>query len=384
MTEDRNQSRDAGSARDPWRRRVERLLAACDLRVDGGRPQDPRVHDPRFFRRVMSGGSLALGESYMDGWWDAGSLDGFLSGLLAGDVDRRVRGWGEAWLALRAWLSNNQTRRRSREVARRHYDLGNDLYEAMLGRLRVYSCGYWAGAPDLDTAQADKLELCCRKLGLAPGMRLLDIGCGFGEALAWAAERHGVSGVGVTISQRQADWARKRCAGLPVEIRLQDYRDVEGRFDRVLSIGMFEHVGKRNYRAFFDKARRLLEPDGLFLLHSIGGERSTRHTDPWIARYIFPNSMLPSAAQVAAATEGRFVIEDWHNFGADYDLTLQAWRRNFDAAWPRLAARYDERFRRMWHYYLAVSMASFRTRRNQLWQLVLSPRGVPGGWRLRR
>lgn len=384
MTEDRNQSRDAGSARDPCRRRVERLLAACDLRVDGGRPQDPRVHDPRFFRRVMSGGSLALGESYMDGWWDAGSLDGFLSGLLAGDVDRRVRGRGDAWLALRAWLSNNQTRRRSREVARRHYDLGNDLYEAMLGRLRVYSCGYWAGAPDLDTAQADKLELCCRKLGLAPGMRLLDIGCGFGEALAWAAERHGVSGVGVTISQRQADWARKRCAGLPVEIRLQDYRDVEGRFDRVLSIGMFEHVGKRNYRAFFDKARRLLEPDGLFLLHSIGGERSTRHTDPWIARYIFPNSMLPSAAQVAAATEGRFVIEDWHNFGADYDLTLQAWRRNFDAAWPRLAARYDERFRRMWHFYLAVSMASFRTRRNQLWQLVLSPRGVPGGWRLRR
>lgn len=384
MTEDRNQSRDADSARDPWRRRVERLLAACDLCVDGGRPQDPRVHDRRFFRRVMSGGSLALGESYMDGWWDAGSLDGFFTSLLANDVDRLVRRWGDAWLALRAWLSNPQTRSRSREVGRRHYDLGNELYEAMLGRHRVYSCGYWADATDLDAAQAAKLDLCCRKLGLAPGMRLLDIGCGFGEALAWAAERHGVQGMGVTISERQAEWARERCAGLPVEIRVQDYRDVDGQFDRVLSVGMFEHVGQRNYRRFFDKVRQLLTPGGLFLLHTIGGPLSTRHTDPWIARYIFPNSMLPSATQVAAAVEGRFVIEDWHNFGADYDLTLQAWRRNFDAAWPRLAARYDERFRRMWHYYLAVSMASFRTRRNQLWQLVLSPRGVPGGWRLRR
>ena len=383
MTE-HHQAAGGDGGHDPWRRRVGLLLAACGLRLGGDRPQDPRVHDPRFYRRVMSGGSLALGESYMDGWWDAGSLDEFFTRLLAADADRRVRGWADAWLAARAWLSNPQSRRRSREVGRRHYDLGNDLYEAMLGRRLVYSCGYWATAGDLDAAQAAKLDLCCRKLGLAPGMRLLDIGCGFGEALAWAAERHGVQGVGVTISERQAEWARKRCAGLPVEIRVQDYRDVQGRFDRVLSIGMFEHVGSRNYTRFFQKVRRLLAPDGLFLLHTIGGALSTRHTDPWIARYIFPNSMLPSAAQVAKAVEGRFVIEDWHNFGADYDLTLQAWRRNFDAAWPQLASAYGERFRRMWHYYLAVSMASFRTRRNQLWQLVLSPGGVPGGWRLQR
>ncbi|KAA2284622.1 cyclopropane fatty acyl phospholipid synthase [Arenimonas fontis] len=377
-------SRRPQAIADPWRRRVEGLLAGAGLRIGGERPQDPQVHDPRFFRRVMAGGSLALGESYMDGWWDAESLDGFFAAILSARLDRRMRRWGDLWLALRAWLLNLQTPRRAREVGRRHYDLGNDLYRAMLGRHMVYSCGYWADADNLDDAQAAKLDLCFRKLGLAPGMRLLDIGCGFGEALARAAERHGVEGVGITISEQQAAYARERCAGLPVEIRVQDYREAGGRFDRVLSIGMFEHVGRRNYRRFFDKVRQLLAPDGLFLLHTIGGELSTGHTDPWIGRYIFPNSMLPSAVQIARATEGRFVIEDWHNFGADYDLTLQAWRRNFDAAWPRLAPRYGERFRRMWHYYLAVSMASFRTRRNQLWQVLLSPGGVPGGWRLQR
>ena len=238
--------------------------------------------------------------------------------------------------------------------------------------------------PTLDAAQEAKLDLVCRKLRLQPGMRVLDIGCGWGEALKFAAERYGVQGVGVTISAEQAAYARRLCAGLPVEIRLQDYRDVEPHaFDRVLSIGMFEHVGARNYATFFDVARRSLDPaaghGGLFLLHSIGSNTSTRHTDPWIARYIFPNSMIPSAAQIAAALEGRFVVEDWHGFGPDYDRTLQAWRANIEAAWERLPARYDARFRRMWQFYLAASMASFRVRRNQLWQLLLSPRGVPGG-----
>jgi cyclopropane-fatty-acyl-phospholipid synthase len=189
-----------------------------------------------------------------------------------------------------------------------------------------------------------------------------------------------VHGVGVTVSREQADYARGLCAGLPVEIRLQDYHGVDERFDRVFSIGMFEHVGVKNYPAYFDVVRRCLGEDGLFLLHTIGRNRSATHTDPWIARYIFPNSMLPSAAQVTAAIEGRFVAEDWHNFGVDYDRTLQAWRHNIEAAWDRLPPRYDERFRRMWRYYLSAAMAAFRVRRLQLWQLVLSPRGVPGGY----
>lgn len=365
----------------PFRQRVVCLLGEAGVVPDGAQAWDPQVHDSRFFSRVLAQASLGLGESYMDGWWDVASLDGMLARLLASGIDQRVHGFGELWDGLRARLLNQQAGRRAYEVAQRHYDLGNELYRAMLGKRLVYSCGYWRHADNLDEAQEAKIDLVCRKLQLQPGMRVLDIGCGWGEALRFAAERYGVAGVGVTVSREQADYARELCAGLPIEIRLQDYHDIDDRFDRVFSIGMFEHVGVRNYEAYFDVVRRCLpDPHGLFLLHTIGGNVSADHTDPWIARYIFPNSMLPSAAQLTQALEGRFVIEDWHNFGADYDRTLQAWRANIEAAWERLPPRYDERFRRMWRYYLACSMASFRARRIQLWQLVLSPRGVPGGY----
>ena len=363
----------------PLRHRLERLLAHADVRIDGDREWDLQMHDPRLSMRLLAQGSLGLGESYMDGWWDARSLDGFIYHLLDARIDERVRGIAAYLDGLRAKLFNLQTRSRSFTVGERHYDLGNDLYAAMLGKRLVYSCGYWREATTLDDAQEAKLDLVCRKLGLQPGMRVLDIGCGWGEALKFAAERYGVSGVGVTVSREQADFARRLCAGLPIEIRVQDYRGLEEKFDRVLSIGMFEHVGVKNYRRYFQVARACLPEDGLFLLHSIGSNRSQRHTDPWIARYIFPNSMLPSAAQIARAVEGLFVMEDWHGFGPDYDRTLQAWRANIEAAWPRLPS-YDERFRRMWRFYLAGSMASFRARRIQLWQVVLSPRGIRGGY----
>jgi len=363
-----------------FRTRLQDLLAGADIRLDGPRPWDLQINDPGFPARVFAGGSLALGEAYMDGAWDTASLDGLLCRLLQAGLDRRVRRLADLRLALLARLINLQRGRRSWTVGERHYDLGNELYQAMLGRRLVYSCGYWRQAGDLDAAQEAKLDLCCRKLGLAPGMSLLDIGCGWGEMLKFAAQRYGVSGVGITISQEQAAFARELCEGLPVEIQVRDYRQLDRRFDRIVSIGMFEHVGVRNYGTYFDVARRCLREDGLFLLHTIGGNRSRTHTDPWIARYIFPNSMLPSAAQLAAALEGRFVVEDWHNFGADYDRTLQAWRANIEAAWDALPARYDQRFRRMWRYYLAGSMAAFRARSIQLWQLVLSPRGVPGGY----
>ncbi len=368
----------------PLRDRVAALLVGADIHLDGGGECDPVVHDQRFHVRVLAQGSLGLGEAWMDGWWDVPSLDGMLARLLQAHLDERVPGLASVADGIRARVLNLQAMRRSREVGRHHYDLGNDLYAAMLGKRLVYSCGYWRDAQDLDAAQEAKLELVCRKLRLRPGLRVLDVGCGWGEALKFAAERHGVRGVGVTISAEQAAYARGLCAGLPVEIRLQDYRQIEPRaFDRVLSIGMFEHVGARNYATFFEVVRRSLDPaaehGGLALLHCIGGNTSTRRTDPWVARYIFPNSMIPSAAQIAAALEGHFVVEDWHGFGPDYDRTLQAWRANVEAAWERLPPRYDERFRRMWRFYLAASMASFRVRHNQLWQLLLSPRGVPGG-----
>ncbi|QSX76111.1 cyclopropane fatty acyl phospholipid synthase [Lysobacter arenosi] len=372
------------------RSRVEQLLSLADVRVGGNRPWDVQIEDDRFFARVLVEGSLGLGESYMDGWWRAASLDGFLYKVISADLDRRVRGW-KAWAdGVKAYLTNLQSRRRSFVVGERHYDLGNDLYRAMLGRHMVYSCAYWrdrdgARLHDLDAAQEAKLDLVCRKLNLKPGMRVLDIGCGWGEALKFAAERYGISGVGITVSREQAAYARELCAGLPIEIRLQDYREVgagEGdeRFDAILSIGMFEHVGVKNYRTYFEVARRSLAEDGLFLLHTIGTNVSVRVTDPWIARYIFPNSMLPSAAQISTSCEGLFVMEDWHNFGADYELTLQAWLDNVERAWGQLPAHYDERFQRMWRFYLSASMASFRSRHTQLWQLVLSPRGVPGGY----
>ena len=365
-------------------RRVEALLQEAGVTPGGGRPQDIEILDPRFHARVLADGSLGLGESYMDGWWQAHSLDAFLGQLLAARLDERVHGSGEVWDALKAKLFNLQAGQGSYEVGKRHYDLGNDLYQAMLGKRLVYSCGYWRDAGNLDDAQEAKLELICRKLGLRPGMRVLDIGCGWGEALKYAAERYGVEGVGITISAEQAAYASELCAGLPVQIRLQDYHELDERFDAILSVGMFEHVGVKNYRSYFEVARRCLGEDGLFLLHCIGSNVSRERTDPWIAKYIFPNSMLPSAAQISTALEGLFVLEDWHNFGADYDLTLQAWRDNVEAAWPRLDARYDERFRRMWRFYLAASMATFRTRHSQLWQLLLSPHGVPGGIRVPR
>ncbi|BDU17031.1 cyclopropane fatty acyl phospholipid synthase [Lysobacter auxotrophicus] len=372
------------------RSRVEQLLSLADVRLDGDRPWDLHVEDERFHARVLSQGSLGLGESYMDGWWRVPSLDGMLYRMLTADLDQKVRGIGLAVDALRARLTNLQSRRRSFQVGERHYDLGNDLYRAMLGKRLVYSCAYWRDRDGqlldhLDDAQEAKLDLVCRKLGLQPGMKVLDIGCGWGEALKFAAERYGIRGVGVTVSREQAAYARELCKGLPIEIRLQDYRALgtEGsgeRFDRSFSLGMFEHVGVKNYRTYFEVAQRCLVDDGLFLLHTIGTNRSVRHTDPWIGKYIFPNSMLPSAAQIAQASEGLFVLEDWHNFGADYDRTLQAWRANVERAWPQLDARYDERFRRMWRFYLSASMATFRSRHSQLWQLVLSPKGVPGGY----
>ena len=366
----------AARARD----RIAALLQHAGVAIDGAAPTDLQVHDARLYTRLLEHGSCGLGEAYMDGWWDAADLDGLLFRLLDAHLDERVAGIEDVALFLRAKLVNLQRGRRAYAVAGTHYDLGNDLFRAMLGQRMVYSCAYWREARCLDEAQLAKLDLVCRKLALAPGMRVLDVGCGWGEALHHAARRYGVHGVGVTVSNEQAQFARELCAGLPIEILVQDYRQTRGTFDRIWSIGMFEHVGAKNYRTYFELQRRCLRDDGLALLHTIGSNVSTNRTDPWIARYIFPNSMLPSLAQIGAAYEQLFVLEDWHGFGPDYDRTLMAWRCNFERAWPQLRDRYGERFRRMWRYYLSASAAVFRARRDQLWQFVFSPRGVRGGY----
>lgn len=363
---------------------AEQLLGIADIHTDGLRATDLVIHDNRVFARAIAHGTLGFGESYMDSDWDAVDLPGLLNRLLSLRLDDQLHTVRSSWLWLRARLLDLQRGQRAFAVGQRHYDLGNDLFAAMLGQRLVYSCGYWANATDLDSAQEAKLDLICRKLHLQPGMRVLDIGCGWGEALKFAAERYGVVGVGVTISSEQAGYAGQLCRDLPVEIRLQDYRTLNERFDAVFSIDMFEHVGARNYARYFDVVRRCLAQDGLSLLHTIGTNENSNRPDPWIERYIFPNSQIPAMSQIATALESHFVVEDWHNFGADYAKTLLAWLANFNTAWPELAKHYDERFRRMWLFYLAASIAAFQTRRNQLWQITLSAQGVSGGYRALR
>ena len=190
--------------------------------------------------------------------------------------------------------------------------------------------------------------------------------------------------VGVTISAEQQKMAQERCAGLDVEILLQDYRDLHQQFDRIVSVGMFEHVGPKNYRTYFEVVERNLKPDGIFLLHTIGSNETDMNVDPWINKYIFPNGCLPSVKHIAQASEGRFVMEDWHNIGADYDRTLMAWYERFKQSWPQLASRYSERFERMFSYYLNACAGAFRARDIQLWQVVFSPKGVEGGLRVPR
>ncbi len=363
-----------------FRRKIEELLENTKIRIDGENPWDIRVKDERFFRWILAEGSLALGESYMEGMWECERIDEMIHRLLTADLDRIIKPRSLLLDVLQAKLKNLQSPARSFTVGEAHYDLGNELYRRMLDRYMIYSCGYWKKAADLDAAQEAKLDLICRKLGLKPGMTVLDIGCGWGGTARFMAERYGCRVTGVTVSKRQVEYAREFCKGLPVEIRLQDYRKLSGSFDRIVSVGMFEHVGARNYRTYMQTAARLLIPDGLFLLHTIGSGESSSTGEPWLSRYIFPNSMLPSPRQVAEAAEGLFVLEDWHNFGPDYDTTLMHWYENFRGAWPELKQSYDERFRRMWTYFLLSCAGSFRARRNQLWQIVLSPRGVPGGY----
>lgn len=365
-------------------RAIADLLAQANIRINGDAPWDIQVHDPEFYRRVLLRGSLGLGEAYMDGLWDVRRLDEFFNRVLRADLNQKLGGLHRVRIAIAALsnlLSNRQSHRRAYEVGRQHYDIGNDVFSAMLDPSMTYSCAYWANADNLEQAQYDKLDLICRKLELKPGERLLEIGCGWGSLARHAAEHYGVEVFGVTVSQEQLALARERCAGLPVELELMDYRDIRGRFDKVASVGMFEHVGEKNYTVFFDQMRGLLAHEGLFLLHTIGNELTVTYTDPWIDKYIFPNGRLPSAARLSKALEGRFLILDWHNFGEDYDTTLMAWWENFHRAWPQLGHRYDERFYRMWTYYLLSSAGLFRSRQGQLWQLMLSKRERTAGYR---
>lgn len=357
------------------------LLSLAGVTINGPSPTDIQVKDERLYDRVFAGGSLALGEAYMDGWWEVEDMAGFFYKVMRAKLDEKVADIGSFWYLARSRFTNMQNKKRSVQVVDEHYDVQGDVYEAILDRWMQYTCGYWKDAKDIEQAQEAKLDLICKKLQLKPGMTLLDIGSGWGGLAQFAAERYGAHVTGITISQEQLVLAEKRCKGLPVTFVLKDYRDMEGQFDRVVSVGMLEHVGHKNYRIYLEKVSRLLKDDGLFLLHCIGARRTVYTSDPWFHKYIFPNGMLASVAQLGKAMNGLFIMEDWHNFGSDYDKTLLAWFEKFEKAWPQLRKNYNDRFYRMWKYYLLSVAGGFRARHTQLWQIVLSKKGVVGGYK---
>ena len=364
-----------------YRELVEEMLATAGIQVDGKHPFDIQIKNEDFFRRFIKDGTLGLGESYIEGWWECDSLDEMFARLVQTNLievykNRLIL----IFYYLRARLSNVGRKSQAFEIGKRHYDLGNDLFHCMLDNRMVYSCAYWEGAENLDQAQEKKLDLICRKLDIQSGMKILDLGCGWGSFIKYAAERYGVTAVGVTVSEEQVKWGKEICAGLPVEIRLQDYRDVEGKFDCVVAIGMIEHVNYKNYKKLFKLINNSLTDNGMFLLQTIGLNKTMLAPDPWFEKYIFPNSMLPSIKLIGESIEDLFVMEDWQNFGTDYDKTLIAWHQNFLNNWEKLRNNYSDRFFRMWKYYLLMCAGLFRGRFVQLWQVVLSKNGIPEGY----
>jgi cyclopropane-fatty-acyl-phospholipid synthase len=361
------------------------LLNYAGIHLNGDKPWDIQIYNEDFYGRVLKYGSLGLGEAYMDSWWDCKSLDQFFDRIIQADIESKVK--SNIGMLLRFALLkiiNYQTKRRSLIVGKKHYDLGNDLFQAMLDKRMNYTCGYWKNATNLNDAQQDKLELTCQKMMLKPGMKILDIGCGFGALAKYAVEKYDVNVVGVTISKEQCEFAQKNCANMPIQILFQDYRDIQGHFDRIVSLGMFEHVGQKNYLAYMQKVYQCLNDDGLFLLHTIGNNITNPSVDPWVTKYIFPNGSLPSIMQIGKATEKLFIMEDWHNFGADYNKTLMAWYANFTQHWSELKNQYDDRFYRMWSYYLLSCASTFRLRQTQLWQIVFSKHGIKEGYQAPR
>lgn len=371
---------------------IEKLLEPTGITINGSNPWDIQVKNPEFYKRVIQQHALGLGESYMDGWWECEALDEAFYRLLNVNILDRIKeklfkekafflmGIRLFWQQTQYRLFNYQRPEKAFQVGEEHYDLGNDLYHIMLDPELSYTCGYWKDADNLMDAQNAKLKLVCDKLKLQPGQKVLDIGCGWGSFARFAAKNYGVAVHGVTISKEQKALADELNKGLPIEIELKDYRDINQQFDHIVSLGMFEHVGYKNYRMFMEVANRCLKEEGLFLLHTIGNNRTIYSTNKWIQKYIFPNGMLPSIAQIGKAVENLFIVEDLHNFGAYYDKTLVAWHDRFCAGWDKLKHLYDERFFRMWRYYLLSSAGGFRARDMQLWQWVLSKHGVPNGY----
>lgn len=361
---------------------VKDILSLAEVKINGSNPWDIQLKNNNFYRRVLSDGSLGLGESYMDGWWDCEDIPELFFKILRADLEHKVVPLKLLYRVFKSKILNLQNKVRSARDVGYHYNLGNVLFQNMLDKYMTYSCAYWKGAVTLEEAQINKLKLICDKIYLKPEMTVLDIGCGWGSFMKYAAENYETKCTGITLSKDQVELGSKLCKDLPIEIKLQDYRNVRGNFDRIVSVGMIEHVGKKNYRTFFEIMNKCLKDDGLFLLHTIGTlNPKTANADPWTDKYIFPNGELPTVQRIAKAAEGFFVMEDWHNLGIDYSKTTMAWFDNFNRNWEKIKSNnYDDRFYRMWKYFLQTQSGAFRSRRNHLWQIVFSKYGVLGGY----
>ncbi len=350
-----------------------------------GKPVVVRITDPAVVRRMVLNPELAVGEAYMEGTLtiDEDDLYTFME-IAQKNLGRRGPVlWQRPLFALRRagrrLAQFNPVSRARRNVAH-HYDLSGELYDLFLDEDRQYSCAYWRHADDtLEQAQAHKKALIARKLLLKPGMKVLDIGCGWGGLALTLAKKHDVEVLGITLSTEQHKVATQRAqqAGLQdrVSFRLMDYRDVEGRFDRIVSVGMFEHVGVPHYGIFFRRIEELLHEDGVALLHTIGRMEEPSNTSPWLAKYIFPGGYTPALSEVMAIIEKQDLfttdIEVWR---LHYAKTLHEWHRRFMANIEKARALYDDRFCRMWRYYLVSAEQSFRFYRQVVFQIQLARR----------
>jgi len=282
---------------------IGNLLSKVGITLNSNNPWDIQVHNENFYRRVISYGSLGLGESYMDGWWDCKELDQFFFKVLRANLKERIQ---LNWVTIKTYLIskvfNLQTKKGSKKVIDRHYNLSTKLYTSFLDPYNQYTCGYFKNTLDLNVAQEQKLQLICQKLQLKKEDRVLDIGCGWGGFAKFASEHYGCNVTGITISKEQAAYARQFTKGLPVNIEDVDYRNLDGEYDKILICGMIEHVGQKNYRRILTIVNKILAKDGLFLLHTIGNNISLPGTDPWIEKIYLSAQYV---AFVKAANHGR-------------------------------------------------------------------------------
>lgn len=357
---------------DPWSLLGKNLLQKADIQIEGIRPWDIRIRHPDFFKRIMLQGLLGLGESYMDGWWECDRLDIFIYKFLANKLDDAVpENFSDILMILSEKIFNRKSDDCDSRVLVKKYDIGYDVFTHMLDPYMQYSCGYWRNGATLAEAQEAKLKMICEKLQLAPGMRVLDIGCGWGGTAEYIARHYDVYVEGITNSTEEQKVAQSRCQGLDITIMLEDYQDLsDDKFDRVIALGTLEYIELKNYSDFFKAVARSLKPDGLFLLHSTGSTQLVNHVGPWLNKYIFPNGCLPSGQQLVQSIEPYFVIEDWDNLGTDYDKTLMSWSEKINESWPVLSMNHSPKFKRMLDYYLCSGAGFFRAGRIQLRQIL--------------